>query len=144
MSGFITRKALSRRALLRGAGAAVALPLLDSMVPAFASSLKPVRRLGYVFIAMGADMSRWTPPGSGTLETLSPILAPLEPVRKHLCVLTNTEIQNAYPGTHATSNSSFLSCARAKHTESSDYRLATTADQIAARSIGKETQLPSL
>ncbi len=144
MSTFVTRKALSRRALLRGAGAAVALPFLDSMAPAMTPRAKPARRLAYVFMAMGADQSRWTPPGQGKLEALSPILSPLEPVKKHLCVLTNTEIRNAYPGTHATSNSSFLSCARARHTESSDYHLATTADQIAAREIGRETRLPSL
>jgi hypothetical protein len=144
MSGFITRKALSRRALLRGAGAAVALPFLDSMVPAFASPVKPARRLGFVFIPMGADLSRWTPPGRGKLETLSPILAPLEDVKDKVCVLTNTELQNAYPGTHSSSNAAFLSCARAKHTESSDYRLGTTVDQVAARAIEKETQLPSL
>jgi hypothetical protein len=137
-------KALSRRALLRGAGAAIALPFLDSMVPAFAAPVKPTRRLGYVFIPMGADQSRWTPPGSGKLETLSPILSPLEPLKKNICVLTNTELQNAYPATHSSSNSAFLSCARAKHTESSDYRLGTTADQIAAQQIGKETALPSL
>jgi len=71
-------KALSRRALLRGAGAAVALPFLDSMVPAFAPPAKPTRRLGYVFIPMGADLSRWTPPGNGTLEKLSPMRAPLD------------------------------------------------------------------
>ncbi len=144
MSQFITRKALSRRALLRGGGAALALPFLDAMAPALTPAAKPARRLGFVFIAMGADLSRWTPPGSGKLETLSPILAPLEPVRKHVCVVTNTELANAYPGTHATSNSAFLSAARARHTESSDYRLATTVDQIAAKEIGRETRLPSL
>src|SRR6185295_8354630 len=143
MSGFVTRKAVSRRALLRGAGAALALPFLDSMVPAFASPPKPARRLGYVFIPMGADLSRWTPPGSGKLEKLSPILEPLDPVKGRVCVLTNTELQNAYPATHSSSNSAFLSCARAKHTESSDYRLGTTADQIAAKEIGGETRLPS-
>jgi len=144
MSGFIARKALSRRAILRGAGAAVALPFLDSMVPAFASAPKPVRRLGFVFIPMGADLSRWTPPGSGKLEALSPILSPLEPVKSRICVLTNTELQNAYPGTHSSSNAAFLSAARAKHTESSDYRLGTTVDQVAAQAIGSETRLPSL
>src|SRR5688500_13720060 len=105
-------KALSRRALLRGAGAAVALPFLDSMVPAFAAPARPTRRLGYVFIPMGADLSRWTPPGSGRLEALSPILSSLEPLKQNLCVLTNTELQNAYPATHSSSNSAFLSCAR--------------------------------
>ncbi|HYF01107.1 MAG TPA: DUF1552 domain-containing protein [Planctomycetota bacterium] len=144
MSAFITRKALSRRAVLRGLGTAVALPFLDAMAPAMTRPAQPLRRLGYVYIAMGADQSRWTPEGEGRLGALSPILEPLEPVRDRLCVVTNTEIRNAYPGTHATSNSSFLSCARAKHTESSDYRLATTVDQIAAAQVGKETRLPSL
>ena len=133
------RKALSRRTMLRGLGTAVALPFLDAMAPAMTPPAKPARRLGWTYVAMGCDQSRWTPEGDGVL---SPILAPLEPVRDHICVLTNTEIRNAYPGTHATSNSSFLSCARAKHTESSDYRLATTIDQIAAARMG--TRLPSL
>jgi hypothetical protein len=144
MSGFITRKALPRRAFLRGAGAAVSLPFLDAMAPAMTAAAKPTRRLGFVFISMGADMSRWTPPRGEKLEALSPILAPLEPVKENVCVITNTELQNAYPGTHATSNSAFLSAARAKHTESSDYRLGTTVDQVAAKEIGRETRLPSL
>ena len=144
MSAYLTRHALSRRRLLRGAGAAIALPFLDSMVPALTSAGKPARRLGYVFIPMGADLPRWTPPGSGKLEALSPILAPLDDLKEKICVLTNTELQNAYPGTHSSSNAAFLSCARAKHTESSDYRLGTTADQIAAKAVGGETQLPSL
>jgi len=144
MSGFVTRRALSRRALLRGAGAALSLPFLDSMLPAFTSPVKPARRLQFVFIPMGADQSRWTPPGSGKLEALSPILAPLEALKDKFSVLTNTELQNAYPATHSSSNSAFLSCARAKHTESSDYRLGVTVDQIAAQQIGRETALPSL
>ena len=146
MSGLVTRKALPRRSFLRGVGATLSLPLLDAMVPAFASQAKakvPIR-LQYVFMPMGADLSRWTPPGGETLEALSPTLSPLEPVKKQVCVLTNTELQNAYPATHSSSNSAFLSAAKAKHTESSDYRLATTADQIAAQAIGRGTRLPSL
>lgn len=144
MSGIVTRKALSRRTLLRGAGTALALPFLDAMAPALTPAAKPVRRLGYVYMAMGADMSRWTPAGEGALGRLTPILEPLETVKKQVCVVSNIEVRNAYPGTHATSNSAFLSCARAKHTESSDFRLGTTADQLAAARIGKETRLPSL
>ena len=143
----LTKKALPRRTLLRGAGATLALPLLDAMVPA-ATALeetpaKPIRRLGYVFMPMGCDNSRWTPPGE-TLDELSPILKSLEPVKKDITVLTNMELANAYPGSHATSNSAFLSCAKAKVTESTDYYLGTTADQIAAQNIGQQTQLPSL
>ena len=63
---------------------------------------------------------------------------------KHITVLSNMELRNAYPGTHATSNAAFLSAAKAKWTESSDYYLGTTVDQIAAQQMGQETQLPSL
>ena len=144
----ITKKALPRRTLLRGMGVTVALPLLDAMAPAMtalaATPASPVRRLGYIFIPMGSDISRWTPPGENGLTKLSPILQSLEPVKDHVTVLTNMELRNAYPGTHATSNSAFLSCARAKLTESTDYYLGTTVDQIAAKEIGQDTPLPSL
>ena len=145
----ITKKALSRRTFLRGMGASLALPLLDAMIPAAVAATKtsalPVRRLGYVFMPMGCDQSRWTPPGTdGKLGELSAILSSLAPVKEHVTAFTNLELRNAYPGSHATSNSSFLSAAKAKHTESSDYYLGTTADQIAAQQIGHETQLPSL
>jgi hypothetical protein len=92
---------------------------------------------------MGATIAEWTPPGSD-LKQLSPSLRSLESVKDYVTVLTNMEIRNAYPGTHATSNASFLSCAKAKWTESSDYYLGTTVDQIAAKRIGQETRLPSL
>ncbi len=145
----ITKKALPRRTFLRGVGASLALPLLDAMIPAATAATrtpaKPVRRLGYVFMPMGCDITRWTPAGDdGKLGALSPILASLESVKPHVSVLTNMELRNAYPGSHATSNSSFLSAAKAKHTESSDYYLGTTADQLAAQQIGRETQLASL
>jgi hypothetical protein len=144
---FITKKFLPRRTFLRGIGATMALPLLDAMVPAATAlaktAAKPVRRLGFVFMPMGCDQSRWTPPGD-KLDELSQILSPLAPVREHVTAITNLELQNAYPGSHATSNSAFLSAAKAKLTESTDYYLGTTVDQIAAQRIGQETQLPSL
>jgi hypothetical protein len=93
---------------------------------------------------MGCDITRWTPPGQKTLDELSPILSSLGPVKEYVTVITNLELQNAYPGTHATSNAAFLSAAKAKPTESSDYYLGTTVDQVAAKQIGQETQLPSL
>ena len=93
---------------------------------------------------MGCDVTRWTPPGANTLDELSPTLSPLAPVKQHVTAITNLELRNAYPGTHATSNAAFLSAARAKLTESTDYYLGTTVDQIAAKQIGQETQLPSL
>jgi hypothetical protein len=144
----VLKKALPRRTFLKGVGATLALPLLDAMVPAMsalaATPAAPVRRIGYVFMPMGCDATRWTPPGKDKLGELSPILSPLAPVMDHVTVVTNTELQNAYPGTHSSSNSAFLSCARAKHTEGSDYYLGTTVDQIAAKQLGRETQLPSL
>jgi hypothetical protein len=144
----VVKKALPRRTFLKGVGASLALPLLDAMVPAMtalaATPAAPVRRLGFVFMPMGSDITRWTPRGTGKLGELSSSLSSLAPVKDHVTVLSNMELKNAYPGTHATSNSSFLSCAVAKHTESSDYYLGTTADQVAAKQIGRETQLPSL
>jgi hypothetical protein len=144
----ITKKALPRRTFLRTVGATMALPLLDAMIPA-ATALektpaKPIRRLGFVFMPMGCDQTRWTPKTEKNLDELSPILSSLEPVKDRVTVLTNMELANAYPGSHATSNSSFLSAAKAKHTEGNDYYLGTTVDQVAAKQLGKETQLPSL
>jgi hypothetical protein len=143
----ITKKFIPRRTFLRGIGATLALPVLDAMIPAATALAKtvanPVRRLGFVFMPMGCDQSRWTLPGD-SLDQLSPILNSLAPVREHVTAITNLELQNAYPGSHATSNSSFLSCAKAKLTESTDYYLGTTVDQIAAQQIGQQTQLPSL
>src|SRR5215471_4852573 len=104
----VTKKALPRRTFLRGAGTMLALPLLDAMIPSMtalaSTAAKPVRRLGFVYIPMGAHMPQWTPPGSGALGELSPSLKSLEPVADQLTVITNMELRNAYPGTHATSN----------------------------------------
>jgi hypothetical protein len=144
----ITKKALPRRTFLKGLQATVALPLLDAMIPAATALAKtparPVRRLGFVFIPMGCDHARWTPPRQEILGELSPILEPLAAVKEQLTVVTNLRLEKSYPGTHDTSNSGFLSAAFAKHTESSDYYLGTTVDQIAAKQMGRDTQLPSL
>jgi uncharacterized protein DUF1552 len=145
----ITKKALPRRTFLRGIGATLALPLLDAMVPSMTAAAKtaaePVRRLGFIYMPMGCDITRWTPRSTdGTLTLLSPTLQALEPYVDQLTVFSNMELKNAYPGTHATSNAAFLSAAKAKWTESTDYYLGTTADQIAAQQVGQQTVLPSL
>lgn len=145
----ITKKALPRRTFLRGIGATVALPLLDAMIPAMtamaATPAKPVRRLGFVYIPMGAHIPDWTPSSEGgRLTELSPILRSMTPFMDQLTVVSNLELKNAYPGTHATSNSAFLSAATAKWTESTDYELGTTVDQVAAKHMGNDTRLPSL
>ena len=145
----VTRKSLPRRTFLRGAGTALALPLLDAMIPSMTAlaatpaSPDKLRRLGFVYMPMGCDLASWTPPGD-SLDQLSPTLAPLESVKDQVTAIGNLELQNAYPGTHATSNAAFLSAAKAKRTESTDYFLGTTVDQIAARHLGAGTRLPSL
>jgi len=144
----ITKKALPRRTFLKSLQGMMALPLLDAMIPAATPLAKtaagPVPRPGFVFIPLGTDHPRWMPEGGEVLGELSPILSPLEAVKDQLTVVTNLELQNSYPGTHDTSNSGFLSAAFAKHTESSDYHLGTTIDQIAAKQMGQDTRLPSL
>lgn len=145
----ITKMALPRRTFLRGLGTTLALPLLDAMFPAMsalaANPASKVRRLGYVYIPMGMNAARWTPTGVGKIAELSPSLAALTPHLDHVTVLTNTELKRAYgPGNHATGNAAFLSTALAKKTEGSDFELATTCDQIAAQTIGKDTAIPSL
>lgn len=146
---FVTKRHLPRRTVLRGLGGVLALPLLDAMIPSLtatastAASPNNLRRLGFVYMPMGCDETRWMLPGDD-LSELSPTLEPLAPVREHVSVVSGMELRNAYPGTHATSNCSFLSAARAKRTESTDYYLGTTVDQIAAQRIGGQTQLPSL
>jgi Protein of unknown function (DUF1552) len=145
---FLTKMAIPRRTFLKSAQGMLALPLLDAMIPAAtalaATPAKPAPRLGFVYVPMGCDQSRWSPPGQGTLDELSPILSSLKPVKDDVTVITNMRLQNAYPGTHDTSNAAFLSAAPAKHTEGSDYYLGTTVDQIAAREMGRDSQLASL
>jgi len=143
----ITKTALPRRTFLRGAGVALALPLLDAMIPAFskAAGTSPVRRLGFVYIPMGCNWFQWFPKDVGKITQLPPTLSTLAPVQDQLTVFSNMELKNSYsPGNHATSNCGFLSAAKAKQTEGADYRLATTVDQIAAKQMGKDTRLPSI
>jgi hypothetical protein len=146
---FLTKMVLPRRTFLRGMSTALALPLLDAMVPAVSAlaqtAARPVRRLGFVYIPMGMNAAMWTPAGEGRLTQLSPSLTSLMPVLDDVTVITNLELRNAYTtGNHASSNCAFLSCSKAKRTEGSDYQLGTTVDQIAAKVIGRDTPIPSL
>ncbi len=144
----VTKKALPRRTFLRGMGVTLALPLLDAMVPALSAmtpAANPVRRLGFVYIPMGMNPVPWIPKGEGRITELSPSLASLMPFLDQVTVISNTELKMAAsPGNHATANSAFLSAKLAKRTEGSDYELSTTVDQIAAKQIGRDTQIPSL
>jgi hypothetical protein len=146
----VTQTALPRRTFLRGLGTALSLPLLDAMIPALSpvraqTLASSIRRLGYVYIPMGMNAAAWTPPTEGRISELSPSLLALTPVLDQVTVISNLELRNAYTtGNHASSNCAFLSCAHAKRTEGSDYELGITVDQIAARALGSETQIPSL
>ena len=145
----ITRRTLSRRTVLRGMGASLALPLLDGMVPAFASP-RPVRRFGAVYVPNGMSLPHFFPQTSGPGFELSPTLAPLAPFRDRLVVfsgLANLEAQaqgSEGVGDHSRGAGTFLSAVHIRKTEGSDIRAGTTADQLAARVLGRETQLGSL
>ena len=144
----ITRLSLPRRTFLRGMGAAVALPLLDAMVPALSAATTPVKRLGFIYLPNGAVMQSWTPKGEGTLE-LSTTLSPLEPYRDQTVVLSRLAHGQAEPlgdgnGDHSRASSVWLNGVHPKHTEGADVQAGITADQIAAAELGKQTPLPSL
>ena len=147
MSHFLARRSLSRRAMLRGLGTALALPWLDSMLPAMAAA-PPVRtRFGALYFPHGATMSRWTPRDEGRGFTFSEILEPLAPHRAHITVVSNLGHPLAYgpggaTGNHNRSSAAFLSGARAA--SGAQPRLGITMDQVAARHLGQDTPLPSL
>ncbi|HTR00405.1 MAG TPA: DUF1552 domain-containing protein [Candidatus Acidoferrum sp.] len=146
---FITRKHLSRRLLLRGAGAALALPLLDAMIPAGTAlaqtAAMPKPRLGFFYFPHGAIMDKWTPAATGTNFDVTPILAPLAAYKNQMTIvsgLRNTAAEGA--GVHATSPGTWLSCASPFVTDSKDPNFGISADQIAALQLGQDTPFPSL
>ena len=146
---FITRKSLPRRTFLRGVGASLALPLLDSMIPARTllaqTAAKPVSRLGFVYIPHGAIMDKWTPATVGGGFEFTPILKPLEPFRDRLNVVSGLGHKAAdTTAVHSLSPTTWLSGVRPKATQGVDAFAGVTADQIAAQAIGQETPLPSM
>ena len=149
MAAFLTRKALSRRTLLRGIGASVALPLLDSMMPALRAAPSPVRRVAFLYTPNGIIMKDWTPAAEGASFEFTPTLKPLEPFRDRLLVLTGLEHHNGESlgdgaGDHARAGATWLTGVHPKKTEGADIHNAITVDQILAKEIGRETSLPSL
>jgi hypothetical protein len=148
----VMRKALSRRTVLKGLGAAVSLPFLDAMVPAFAKSAfageAPVR-LAWFYLPNGIDMRGWTPPAEGPLGALPPILAPFESVKNDLLVLSNLTtnwgrpLQDG-PGDHGRAMASYMTGVQVYKTAGADLRVGISADQIAAKAVGHLTKLPSL
>ena len=146
----VTKLALPRRTFLRGVGATLALPLLDSMVPALsAMTTTPARRVGFIYVPNGAEMDNWTPVGEGADFQFSPILSPLEPFRHQTLVLSGlahleANAFNDGAGDHSRGTAAWLSGVHAKRTEGADVRVGVTADQIAAAALGQDTQLASL
>lgn len=145
---FVTKKALPRRMFLRGIGVGVALPLLDAMVPPLSalaqSPARPRTRFGAVFVPNGAIMEAWTPDGDGPGFELPASLAPLEPFRESLVVVTNLTRAATQGGDHAVSAAGWLTGAAAKRTEAEDIRAGITIDQVIASRIGQDTPFPSL
>ena len=145
---FITKKHLSRRTFLRGAGVTVALPFLESMLPAQTAAATPRTRLGFIYFPHGVTMDHWVPATNGTGFEFTPILKPLEPFRSHINIVSNTYAPMAY-GTDASaganhSNSSAVFLTGAKPEENPRPVLGESADQMAAKAIGQDTPLPSL
>src|SRR5947209_6847536 len=149
---FVTKKRLPRRTFLRGLSTTVALPMLDAMIPALsAKSVQATPRLGFIYIGNGVILDQWKPATLGAGFELSPILKPLAPVRDQLNVLTGLAHLQANTfgdgtGDHPRASAVWLSGVHAydRSQPGVEVRLATTADQLAAREIGKGTQLPSL
>ena len=144
---YITRKYLPRRTFLKGAGVALALPLLDAMIPAHTAIAKTAAaakmRLGFVYFPHGAIMDRWTPATEGTDYALSPILEPLKAFRPQLTVVSglgNRPAQSA--AVHAIVPGTWLSCVHPRETH--EAYGGVTVDQMAAAHIGQDTPLPSL
>lgn len=148
----IRKPALPRRTFLQGVGTAVALPLLDAMVPTFASvtaASRPVKRLGVVYFPNGIIVKDFIPPSAGETFEITPILGPLEPFRNELTIVSGLanvtgDPTDAGSGPHSRTSGCWLSGTRVKRTEGADLRAGRTMDQFAADALGTETALRSL
>jgi hypothetical protein len=144
---FITKKHLSRRTFLRGAGVTVGLPLLDAMVPAWTAlaqtAAAPKPHIGFMYLPHGAIMEQWTPVADGSSFELTPILKPFAPFQKQLTIVSGLENKPAIaPPVHALNPATWLSCVTPR--EGQEPYGGVTVDQIAAAHLGQDTPLPSL
>jgi hypothetical protein len=148
----VMKKKVARRTVLRGIGASLALPLLDSMVPAFAAAdnaAAPVKRFGVVYVPNGMTMKQWTPAAEGAGYDLTPLLQPLAAHRNQMAVLSGL---NSTPpaneltaaGVHARASTRFLTDVPPKRSDTSDVQAGISVDQILAKEFGRDTQLASL
>ena len=150
---FVTKKHLNRRTFLRGVGTTLALPFLDSMVPAFAdtkaSAANPAVRLAFVYVPNGIIPGAWNPTGDGKSFEFNRSMKPMEDFRENLNVLTGLAQLNGRalgdgPGDHARAGATWLTGVHPKKTEGVGIHSGISIDQIAAKHLGKETQLGSL
>ncbi len=146
----VTGKMLSRRTVVRGLGTAIALPMLDAMVPAFVptrlTAASAPRRVGIVYVPMGMNMAKYTPASEGAL-VLSPVLSPLEAYRDRMLVIGGLDSKEADArdgGVHPRCQTTWATGVKAKATEGADLRAGTSWDQYIARELGQQTQLGSL
>src|SRR6185369_15587439 len=153
---FLTKKHLSRRTVLKGVGAAVALPLLDAMVPAYTATAKTAAagklRAGFFYIPhgaimyntpFGAEMDGWTPKGAGADFELSPILEPLEKQKKYVTCVGGLENAASVNSVHTLNPATWLSGVR-PDTAQPGAHMSATIDQLIAKKIGQDTSLPSM
>ena len=143
----IFKKTLPRRTLLRGIGASLALPLLDSMVPALSSAsaqtAQPAKRMGVVYVPNGMAMKSWTPSTEGSGFEITRILRPMKAYQNRMLVLTGLNGSSSNAGVHASASTRFLTGTIPARSES-DLQAAVSVDQLVARELGKQTQLGSL
>ena len=147
----VTGKHLPRRTFLKGLGAAVALPMLDAMTPAFAApALKQTpTRLAFTYIPNGVTLEAWTPAAGGRDFAFTRILKPLEGLREHTLVITGLAQQNANAladgaGDHARAAACYLTGVHPRKTAGADIQAGVSVDQIAAGAIGGDTRYPSI
>ena len=145
----VTGKHLSRRTLLRGLGAAIALPALDAMRPAFAATPASPLRMSFVYVPNGIVMDNWTPKAPGADFEFTRILKPLEPFRDRTLVISGLMDNNANAlgdggGDHARAAASFLTASHPKKTGGLDIHVGVSVDQVVAQSAAAQTRIPSL
>src|SRR6202050_4824457 len=146
---FLKKSSLDRRTFLRGVGVTLALPILDAMTPAFGAASKAIPRLGFMYIPNGVNLAQWTPTETAPGFAFSSTLSALEPYRDRVTVLSGlahhaADRLNDGAGDHSRAAGAFLSGCHAKRTQGADLYLGVTADQIAAKQLGKDNLLPSL
>jgi hypothetical protein len=149
----VFQKSIPRRTFLRGAGTMLALPLLDAMVPAFAraqTATAAVKRLSFFAVPNGIIMDQWTPAAAGKGFPITPVLEPFAAFRDRAVVisgLANNEarkLEFEIAGDHPRACSAYLTATHPKMTSGADIHCGVSVDQIAARQLGRQTQLPSL